>query len=377
MDLGLQLRVDDIGNMYATRTGLDPTSLPVVIGSHLDTVTPGGRFDGILGVVVALETIALLNDAGISTQRPITVVNWTGEEGARFPPAMIGSGVVSGAWDVDFAYSRVDQDGVVLRGELDRIGYRGLRSNRLESFFAALELHIEQGTQLEVAGADIGIVPGIEPVRWCKVTVSGAGGHAGGPGPSGRRDSMVAASRMIVAARDASLISQDFRTTVGAVEVHPGSNNVIPSEVTFNLDIRSTDDARLEVLLERIQHRFESIAHDEGVEVGMETIWTMAGTTFNASLVTLMERCAEELHTNWRITPGSIGHDSVHLAAMGPTAMLFAPTDGGRSHCADESSPWESIVEAAKVFAQSTATLANTGELSDLAASVERQAAPL
>lgn len=366
-DLGLTVRVDDIGNMYARRPGLRADALPVVIGSHLDTVVPGGRFDGILGVTLALETIAVLNDEGLQTMRPIEVVNWTGEEGARFPPAMIGSGVVTGVWDGEYARSRVDAKGFTLGDELERIGYLGESDNRLSAFFASLEAHIEQGTQLEEADADVGIVPVIEPVRWFKVRVSGAGGHAGGPGPAGRREAMVAASRMVVAARDSSLKEMDYKTTVGTCAVEPGSNNVIPHTVTFNLDIRAADDHLLDTRFAGLKAVFESIAAEEGVQVDIDLTWGMPAASFDENIRTCLQLAAEARGARWAITRGHIGHDSLYLSAVGPAAMLFVRTDRGLSHCEEESAPFNAVLSAAGIFADAAFALANCESLADLA----------
>lgn len=364
--LGLTVLVDDIGNMSAWREGESPGELPVVIGSHLDTVVPGGRFDGILGVAIALETIALLNDAHCRTRRPVVVVNWTGEEGARFPPAMVGSGVVAAQWDVAYARSRVDQAGISLGDELARIGYLGAAENRLGDFFAALEAHIEQGTVLDDAGVDIAIVESIETVRWYTVHVSGRGGHAGGPGPEGRAEALVAASRMIVSARDEAVAAGHVRTTVGTMLVDPGSNNVIPHAVTFNLDIRSIDDEQVDAHFTRLSTRFREIAREEGVEVQITLDWAIGGNPFDEALRAVLARAADDAGIPWQSVRGRIGHDSSHLALIGPSAMLFTRTTDGVSHSEDESAPWESVVATAAVFANATAALANAAELADV-----------
>jgi beta-ureidopropionase / N-carbamoyl-L-amino-acid hydrolase len=370
-DLGLTVRVDDVGNMYARRSGSRVGAEPVLIGSHLDTVVPGGRFDGILGVSVALETVALLNDTAIETLRPLEVVNWTGEEGARFPPAMLGSGVVCGAWDVDYAHSRKDAAGTTLSDELSRIGYLGDRSHRAGTFFASLEAHIEQGTQLEEADADIGVVSSIQPVRWCAVQVTGRSGHAGGPGPAGRVDAMVAAARMVSAARDASLEATDFTTTVGTMTVEPGANNVIPHTVTFNLDIRSRDDDTLGRRLARVTTLFEQIARQEGVAVGVEPTWVMSGPPFESHVRQLLGRMADKRGVRWSQVRGHIGHDSLHLSSMGPAGMIFTRTRNGLSHCEEEFAPWESVLATAGVYANAALALANAEHLTDLGIDVE------
>lgn len=361
--LGLLVRVDDAGNMYARREGTDPHALPVVIGSHLDTVVPGGRFDGILGVSAALETVALLNQVNAQTRRPIEVVNWTGEEGARFAPAMVGSGVVTGAYTIDFVLSRTDAEGLSLGSELEKIGYAGDAANRLQDFFTAIEMHIEQGPILEDEGLDLGIVTVIEPVRWCSVTVSGPGGHAGGPGPAGRKDAMVAAARMVVATRDETLKDNDFKTTVGRFAVTPGSNNVIPHKVVFNLDVRSDTDDRVDAHIEELRELFASIAREEGVVIDLTVDWAMRSALFNSRIRSLLVATAEATGASYTEMRGTIGHDSLYLAEMGPTAMLFTPTRAGRSHCEDEYSPLKQILAATRVYAETTLLLANAVNL--------------
>lgn len=365
-DLGLAIRVDDVGNIFGRRQGSMPDAEPVLLGSHLDTVVPGGRFDGILGVAVALETVALLNDANLLTTRPIDVVNWTGEEGARFPPAMIGSGVVTGAWDLAYAHSRTDANGISLGAELARIGYLGQHENRIGSFFASLEAHIEQGTQLEDARQDVGVVDLIEPVRWCTVQVTGTGGHAGGPGPEFRHEAIVAAARMIVAARDASREAADFKTTVGTMRVEPGSNNVIPHRVTFNLDIRAEDDDRLERRLSDIERSLEQIASEEGVRVAIDRYWSMSGPPFHPAIRTLLGHVADQCGVGLAPVRGHIGHDSLHLATMGPAAMVFTQTRAGLSHCEEEFAPAEAVLATAQVYANAALALANAASLDDL-----------
>lgn len=358
-ELGLELRVDDGGNMYARRDADNPRLAPVVIGSHLDTVVPGGRFDGILGVAIALETIALLNDADIRTARPLEVVNWMGEEGARFPPAMLGSGLVTGVWDAEYLHGRQDADGVRVGDALAQIGYLGSADHRLHRFHAALEVHIEQGTQLDATGNDVGIVPTIDPVRWCEVQVTGTGGHAGGPGPSGRKEALVAASRMIVAARDTAVATGRFKTTVGRIDAEPGATNVIPHAVRFALDVRSGSDERLDEVISELTEAFERIAGEEGVEVTVTGSWSMRSTPFDGHLQELLRQLARERGVAWMDTPGRIGHDSLHLAAIGPTAMLFTRTSDGVSHAESEHAPWSAVLATAGVFANATLALAN------------------
>ena len=272
---------------------------------------------------------------------------------------MLGSGVVAGVWDADFARSRTDSDGLRLDDELERIGFLGSAENRLAKFHVALEAHIEQGTQLEELDVDVGVVTTISPVRWVTVRVTGAGGHAGGPGPGGRHKALVAAFRMVVAARDLSLAADgDFTTTVGNIRALPGANNVIPHDVTFNLDIRSEDDERAEYYLAQVTGVFKDIAADEGVEVRVDPFWSMLGAPFDTEVRELLSRVATDQGVRWAPVRGAIGHDTLHLAAVGPAAMLFTRTTGGLSHCEEEDGPWESVLATASVLARAVAALA-------------------
>lgn len=347
---GMTVRVDEVGCMYARRPGSDDAADPVLVGSHLDTVSPGGRFDGIVGVVAAMEAVQLLDEQGIRTRRPIDVVNWTGEEGARFPPALLASGVVAGQYDAEFVYSRTDNDGVRFGDELDRIGYHGEAANRPSRIHASLELHIEQGRQLEQADVPVGVVSGIEPVRWYTVTVRGRGEHAGGPGPRGRRDSAVAASRMVVTARDLAVAEERFKATVGIISAVPGSTNVVPHTTSFSLDLRAHAESEVEAAIDAVREVFDRIAGEEGVEVEVEETWRLDATTFDPALRAQLMRTAAESGIEAMELVGVIGHDSLQLSKVTRAAMLFTPTVDGLSHCEEEDSPWEATRQAVAVL---------------------------
>ena len=359
-ELGLAVRVDDLGSMYGRREGLDSGAAPVVVGSHLDTVSPGGRFDGILGVVAALEVVSLLEEAGVQTRRPVDVVNWTAEEGARFAPAMLASGAVAGVHHTEFVYSRRDATGLTFGAELERIGYRGGPEHRPQQIHASLEVHIEQGTVLEDSGDAVGIVEGIAPVRWHQVTVRGRGEHAGGPGLRHRRDAGVAAARMILEARDLALAADDFKTTVGIITAQPGSTNVVPHTVRFSLDVRAATDERLDEAVRLVTAGFAGIAADEGVEVAVDETWRLPPTEFDPGLRDLLQATAARLGHRSRRLLGGIGHDSMYLARVTRAAMIFTPTVGGLSHCEQEDSPWEDITKAVQVLAHVTAEITQT-----------------
>jgi beta-ureidopropionase / N-carbamoyl-L-amino-acid hydrolase len=345
---GMTVRVDEVGCMYARRPGADDDAHPVLVGSHLDTVSPGGRFDGIVGVVAAMEAVQLLDEHGIRTRRPIDVVNWTGEEGARFPPALLASGLVAGQYDAEFVYSRTDNDGVRFGDALDRIGYRGQATNRPTHIHASLELHIEQGRQLEQTDVAVGVVSGIEPVRWYTVTVRGRGEHAGGPGPRGRRDSAVAAARMVVTARDLAVADERFKATVGIISAVPGSTNVVPHTTSFSLDLRAHQESAVEAAIGAVREAFDRIAGEEGVEV--EETWRLDATTFDPTLRAQLMRTAAQSGIEAMELVGVIGHDSLQLSKVTRAAMLFTPTVDGLSHCEEEDSPWEATRQAVAVL---------------------------
>ena len=362
-DLGLALRVDDFGNMYARREGADPDLAPVLVGSHLDTVPGGGRFDGILGVVAALEVVSALDDAGVRTRRPIEVVNWTNEEGARFTPAMLASGGMTGVFARDWVYARADREGKTFGKELARIGYLGEEAARPRAIAANLELHIEQGPVLEAGGESVGVVEGVVGIRWCTVTVRGQSAHAGPTPMAVRRDAMVAAARMLVAARDLARARGDHHATTGILTPDPGVVNVIPPVVTFSLDLRGRDEAALEEVLGRdLRARFDAIAAEERVDYTLAVDWAVPPTPFDAGIVASVEAaCRARGYTHRRLWAGA-GHDSQYLARVAPTAMIFTPTTGGLSHCETEDAPWPAIAQCAEVLLAVVTELAGSPE---------------
>lgn len=356
---GLQYRVDDFGNMYGRRAGLDPAADPVLVGSHLDTVPGGGRFDGILGVVVALEVVAALDDAGIATKRPIDVVNFTNEEGARFTPAMLASGGLTGVFSREYVYASADRDGKTFGAELARIGYVGNEMARPKRIAAALELHIEQGPVLEASGESVGIVEGVVGIGWYWVTVCGQSAHAGPTPMNARRDAMVAACAMVVAARDLARERGDVHATTGMFVPEPGVINVIPPVVRFSLDLRAGVDTAREAMLAAARERFAAIAAREGVTVEIQEHWSVGVTPFDTAIKARAEAlCAERGYRSRRLWAGA-GHDSQYLARVTPTAMLFVPTIGGLSHCETEDAPWPDIERAAEIMVSLARELAD------------------
>ena len=330
---GCSVTIDDMGNMFARRPGRDSTLPPIAMGSHLDTQPTGGKFDGVLGVLSGLEVIRTLNDLHIETNAPIEVVNWTNEEGSRFAPAMLCSGVFAGVFDRAFADSRTDREGRTFGEELDRIGYRGTGQSGTRRFGAHFELHIEQGPILEAEGRQIGIVTGVQGMRWFEVTVTGRESHAGSTPMPLRHDAMVAASRMIAAVSDTALHHGPAGVgTVGLVECRPNSRNVIPGEVFFSIDFRHPEDSVVAAMEDEIRKLVADIAGAAGVAADVQRVWDSPAVRFNDDCIAAVERAAAVQGYSARRIVSGPGHDSAYVARVAPTAMIFVPCEGGLSH---------------------------------------------
>ncbi len=357
---GLAHRIDDFGNIYGHRPGMTDNLPPVLVGSHLDTVPGGGRFDGILGVVAALEVCSILNERQTQTRHPVELVNWTNEEGARFTPAMLASGAVTGVFDRDWVYARTDRQGFTFGEELARIGYQGEAAARPQQIAASLELHIEQGPILEAGGEDIGIVEGVVGIRWCNVIVHGQSAHAGPTPMTMRQDALVAAARMVVAARDLARQRGDIHATVGVLTPEPGVINVIPPTVTFSLDLRSKEQPVLEAVVQTaLRQQFDQIASEEGVTYELAVAWAVPPTPFAVPIIQQAAAHCQAQGYRYRTLWAGAGHDSQYIARIAPAAMLFVPTIGGLSHCETEDAPWAAIGKATEILLLLTTDLAN------------------
>lgn len=347
---GLQVRVDDFGNMTGLRPGNEPVP-PVWLGSHSDSQPRGGRYDGILGVLGALEVIRTLNDLDIETRRPIELVNWTNEEGARFEPAMQCSGAVAGAFTRDYVYGRTDSGGLRFEDELRRIGYMGPEENRPGRAAAYLELHIEQGPALEAAGVPVGVVEGIVGITWQDVTVVGQADHAG-PSPMAlRHDALVAASQVIAAVDE---IPRTIDTvgvgTVGRLALEPNVINVIPGHVTLSVDFRHPDGAILERMAHELAERAAEVATTRGVSCKVNRFWTSEPTPFDPAVVRAVQEACDELELpHLRLWSGA-GHDAKYMTDICPTGMIFVRSQGGLSHCEQEYSTPEDIEAGTNVL---------------------------
>lgn len=336
-DAGAQIRVDAIGNMFARRVGTEVDLPSVMMGSHLDTQPMGGRFDGVLGVLAALEIIRTLNDAGIVTPRPIELVNWTNEEGARFAPAMIGSSVYAGLQELATAADVLDSEGIRFGDELNRIGYSGAETVPGRPPFAYFELHIEQGPVLEAEGMSIGVVTHAQGVRWLDVEISGVAGHAGTTPMNQRRDALIGAARSIEAiAKAASDFGPGVVATVGQLRVDPGSRNVIPGSVRFSVDARHPELFRLAILVDTIEHAVRAACAETKLSVDIAEALSFAPTSFDESCVAEVRAAAEACRYGHRDIVSGGGHDACNIARIAPSAMIFCPCVGGISHAEAE-----------------------------------------
>jgi len=331
--------------------GRDNARPPVAIGSHLDTQPSGGKFDGVLGVLAGLEVLRTLNDHGIETAGPVEVIDWTNEEGSRFAPAMLSSGVFVGAFTREFAYDRQDRDGKRFGDELARIGYRGEAPCGDHKLGAHFELHIEQGPILEAEGKTIGVVTGVQGIRWYEVTVGGVDSHAGSTPMPMRHDALLAAARMIQVVNEIALAHAPHAVgTVGMIEARPNSRNVIPGQTFFTIDYRHPREAELDAMEKETEAVLRRIAEAAGVSVAFERIWSALPVEYAASCIAAVRRAAEELGYPSRAIVSGAGHDSVYVSAVAPTSMIFIPCEKGISHNELEKAEPEHVAAGANVL---------------------------
>ncbi|MEO8754232.1 MAG: Zn-dependent hydrolase [Casimicrobiaceae bacterium] len=329
---GLEVRIDAIGNIFGRRAGRDPSRPPVVAGSHIDTQPSGGKFDGAYGVLAGLEVVRTLNDHGVQTDAPIEVVAWTNEEGSRFTPVMMGSGVFAGAFPLQHALSRTDIEGKSVGDELARIGYAGSAplGTPVGAYF---EAHIEQGPILEETRNTIGVVTGALGQRWFDVTVTGMNAHAGPTPMHLRRDALLAASRIVGEVNRIALDqAPDGRGTVGFMQVAPNSRNVVPGEVKFSVDFRHPDDHGLKAMEEKLSEACVQVEGECGVTVRTEEVVYFPPCRFDPECVAAVRAGAQASgYPAIEIVSGA-GHDAVYVARVAPTAMIFVPCKDGISH---------------------------------------------
>ncbi|MEO9788615.1 MAG: Zn-dependent hydrolase [Aurantimonas coralicida] len=330
---GLTMGLDTMGNMFARREGTDPEALPVYVGSHLDTQPTGGKYDGVLGVLAGLELVRTLNDLNIRTRHPIVVTNWTNEEGTRFAPAMLASGVFAGVLEESWAKDRKDAAGKSFGAELERIGWQGdepVGSRKMKAFF---ELHIEQGPILEDEGIDIGVVTHGQGLYWLEVTLTGKESHTGSTPMYKRRNAGLGMARVIELVHEVAMDYQPNAVgTIGQIDVHPNSRNIIPGRCVFTVDIRSPSKDTLDTMRERIEDGIDLIADALDIDVSVDEVGHFDPVTFDETCVTAIRDAAEALGYSHRNIVSGAGHDACWINRVAPTAMVMCPCVDGLSH---------------------------------------------
>jgi len=350
-DAGCAVTVDDMGNMFARRAGRDARLAPVAAGSHLDTQPHGGKFDGVYGVLAALEVLRTLAENDHRSAAPLEAVVWSNEEGCRFAPAMLASGVFASVFDKEFAWSRVDAAGKSYKDELQRIGYFGDEACGAHRIGALFEAHIEQGPILERDGDVIGVVTGAQGVRWYDIAARGQDAHAGSTPMPGRRDALAAAAEVVLALRRIALDNApDAVATVGALTVSPNSRNTIPGGVDFTVDLRHPDDRVLAALDAELRARCAAVAESTGVGVEVTDIWHNPPVRFDAECIAAVRAAAAMLQYRHQDMVSGAGHDACQIARIAPTAMVFVPCAGGVSHNEQESATAEDLEAGCNVL---------------------------
>ncbi len=348
---GMSVGVDKMGNMFAHRAGEDDSLDPVMVGSHLDTQPTGGKYDGVLGVLGALEIVRTLNDLGIRTKRPIEVVNWTNEEGTRFAPAMLASGVFAGVHEQDWAYGRTDAEGKSFGDELKRIGYVGDEPVGARKLHAFYELHIEQGPILEDEGIDIGVVGHGQGLKWLQVTLTGKESHTGSTPMPKRVNAGLGMARVTeLVDRVAWENAPHAVGAIGQANVYPNSRNVIPGKAVFTIDIRSPDLAVLDGMDEKIRAGIAEIAGQMGLGHEIEQVGHFDPVTFDETCVSRIRNAAERLGYSHRDIVSGAGHDACWINRVAPTAMVMCPCVDGLSHNEDEEITKEWATAGAEVL---------------------------
>ncbi|PVH97709.1 putative N-carbamoyl-L-amino acid hydrolase [Periconia macrospinosa] len=348
-------KIDEMGNIFAIRPGQNNNLPPIAIGSHLDTQPTGGRYDGILGVVCGMELLRVLHTNNITTYAPVAVVDWTNEEGARFPPAMLCSGVYAGEFSTKYAQGRQDADGITLGAELQRIGYMGPTpcSFSENPILAHFEVHIEQGPILDFAEKAVGIVSGVQSIRWSNIEIQGREAHTGSTPMDRRNDALLGAAKMIVETNrivtETKVGPRGGRATIAVINSSPQSINTISGKVSLGLDIRAPADSDSELIELQCKKSFEKICEEHGLTMSFDNFWVSPAVVFDQIMVECVRRSAAELACDMEIVSGA-GHDSVYTSRKVPTAMIFVRCRDGVSHHPSEFSREEDCAAGAEAL---------------------------
>lgn len=360
-EAGCTIKIDKMGNIFARRAGKDNSLSPVVTGSHIDSQPTGGKFDGVYGVLSGLEVIRTLNDLKVETLRPIEASIWTNEEGSRFAPAMVSSGIFGGVFDLEYGLSRADLDGKTMGEELKRIGYAGEEPVGGRPFHAFFEAHIEQGPILEHEKKNVGIVVGGQGQRWFEVTMVGRESHAGPTPMSIRQDALVGSAEVIC---EINKIGNKYKpyacATVGLVQNFPNSRNTIPGKVFFTIDLRHPEDDILKKMGEEAKAACEAAAKKNGLQLDFKEIWYIPPVKFNEACVGAVRKATKELNLNAMEIISGAGHDSMYINRVAPAAMVFIPCEGGISHNEIENATKEDCAAGASVLLRAMVERANS-----------------
>jgi N-carbamoyl-L-amino-acid hydrolase len=348
--LGCTVTVDEVGNMFARRPGRNNGLAPVCMGSHLDTQPTGGKFDGALGVLGALEAMRTLHEQGYETNAPLEIVNWTNEEGSRFAPAMLASGVFAGVFTPQYAYERADRDGKTFGEELERIGYRGSENAGARTLGAMFELHIEQGPILEDEKRMIGVVTGVQGMRWYEVTVTGQESHTGATPMYLRKNALLGSARMIEAIDAIGQKHQPGVATVGLIDNRPNSRNVVPGEVFFTVDLRHPDEEALDTMEKEFRAALQSTLPGLKLSYDEKLIWNSPAVKFAPDLIDCVREGGLKAGYAMRDMVSGAGHDAAYIARVAPTTMIFVPCEGGLSHNEAESTSFDECAAGAQVL---------------------------
>lgn len=351
-DAGLSITVDKIGNVFMRREGRNPMLPPVVAGSHIDTQPTGGKFDGNYGVLAALEVVRTLNDLEITTEAPIEVVFWTNEEGSRFVPVMMGSGVFAGVLPLEEAYAAKDAEGKTVGEELTRIGYVGSQTPGDHPVGAYFEAHIEQGPILEDEEKVIGVVQGVLGIRWYDCVVTGQESHAGPTPMRLRQDALQIATRIMQEVVAIAGRSEEGRGTVGMVQVYPNSRNVVPGEVTFSVDMRNISDAAVDEMDRQLRDFIARVQQESGMAIALKEVSHYPAAPFHPACQAAIAEAAERLGYPAREIVSGAGHDAVYMSYLAPTGMIFIPCKDGISHNEIEYASPEHVTAGANVLLQ-------------------------
>jgi beta-ureidopropionase / N-carbamoyl-L-amino-acid hydrolase len=361
-EAGLEVRVDAIGNCIGRRAGKDRAAEPVMSGSHIDSVPTGGAFDGALGVIGALEVVRTLNDAGVTTRRPIEIGFFTDEEGARFGTDMLGSATACGRLPLESAYALADRDGKTVKGELERIGFLGTAPARVEPPRAYVELHIEQGPVLAHAGMEAGVVTGVQAISWLELTIVGKSCHAGTTPMKMRRDPGLAAARINVKLHDmvrSGRFGESFRVTMGRIEPVPNRVNVVPERVLCTVDLRNPDDELMKKAEHELEQFLQEIERELEVAIGARQTARTASVAFSSDVQAIIEKQMKRAGLRHQHIVSGAGHDAQEFAAVCPSGMIFIPGEyDGISHNPREYSSKEACARGAEILFQTLVELA-------------------